>query len=240
MPGYVIHMAQAYRIADALAGKGKAGSAMGMAPAAWREAFVTGNLLPDTRLKAEKGISHFWNPADGDKIAKAPDLSLFLDKYRDRLEDPVVLGYLCHLQLDALYVQRFWPQVLTFLGRDGTVQERSSRICRVQVHRQDCSVPVADFFSEKYYYGDYTKMNAYFMDKYGLRPPAWEGISDFPIREVRLADMALICQELGILRERCHSGDEKDLKVFDLAHLEAFMEEAAADFLTDERWAAYL
>ena len=72
MPGYVIHIAQAYRILDIL------GEVRKLSPA-WREAFVTGNLLPDTRLKAEKGISHFWNPGDQDKIAKAPD------QMRDRL-----------------------------------------------------------------------------------------------------------------------------------------------------------
>ena len=233
MPGYVIHMAQACRIMEALERRGP------LAPA-WREAFVTGNLLPDTRLREEKAISHFWNPGDADKLAKAPDLSLFLAGYGDKLADPVGLGYLSHLYLDELYVDRFWPRILEFYGRDGQVREKSSQIKRVYVRRMQTCVPLADFFSEKYYYGDYTKMNAYFMDKYQLCPPLWEQIRDFPMKEVRLQDMDKICRELGILRDRCHRGDEKDLRVFDLQELEAFMEEAGRDFLTDPRWADVL
>ncbi len=229
MPGYVIHIAQAYRILDIL------GTAYDL-PAAWREAFVTGNLLPDTRLKAEKEISHFWNPADLDKIAKAPDLSIFLGKYGNKLDEPVLLGYLSHLFLDALYVERFWPRIISFQDAEGRQREKSSEISRVFVNRLGTTVPVADFFSEKYYYGDYTKMNAYFMDKYKISPPVWEEVRTFDMDEVCLTDMALICNELIKLRGRCHRGDEEDLKVFCLEELEEFMEETCREFLADERW----
>lgn len=229
MPGYVIHIAQAYRILDIL-------EKVHHLPPGWREAFVTGNLLPDTRLKAEKGISHFWNPKDLDKIAKAPDLSLFLDKYGDKLDEPVLLGYLSHLFLDTLYVERFWPKIISFQDEDGTQREKSSEISRVFVNRLGKTVPVADFFSEKYYYGDYTKMNAYFMDKYRIRSPRWEEVRGFSMNEVRLTDMALICSELKVLRERCRRGDEENLKVFCLEDLEVFMEETCREFLADERW----
>ena len=55
MPGYVMHLAEADMILTAIRGK-KALSDQ------WEEHFLTGNLLPDTRLLKEKRISLYrWD-----------------------------------------------------------------------------------------------------------------------------------------------------------------------------------
>jgi len=224
MPGYVVHMAEAYRILSALS-RGHEISAD------WRERFITGNLLPDTRLRGDKYISHFWNPDDMEKLAKAPDISLFTEKYGTSPDNPVLFGYLSHLYLDACYVKKFWPTIIEFYGSDGQREEKSARISCVKILKTGTTVPIGSFFSERYYYGDYTKMNCYFIDKYQIVPPRWEQIHDFSMDETRLEDMAAVCSALGKLRNMCSMGDEKNIKVFDLDRLETFIAETGEDFL---------
>ena len=55
MPGYVIHLAEAELILDKM-------RKLRQTDDAFEQAFLTGTLLPDTRLKGEKRFSHFWDP----------------------------------------------------------------------------------------------------------------------------------------------------------------------------------
>ena len=98
MPGYIMHLAEGKIIQKLLAGTGLL--AEGAA-----DLFEAGLLLPDTKRKKEKYTSHFWNDADMDKLAIAPDLGLFLAKYGSRLAEPVLLGYYAHLHLDWRFVE---------------------------------------------------------------------------------------------------------------------------------------
>ncbi len=98
MPGFVIHLAEAIVIMESMKKK---------PDDAWRQDFLLGSLLPDTRLGEHKAVSHFWGCGQEEYIARAPKLSLFLEKYRHRLDEPAILGYYAHLYLDEHYVCRF-------------------------------------------------------------------------------------------------------------------------------------
>lgn len=224
MPGYVIHLAEAIQILDVIKEQTDISDD-------WEQRFLTGTLLPDTRLKGEKRISHFWNPEELHLLALAPDLSLFLAKYGEQLTDPLVLGYLAHLHLDACYVQNYWPTVIAFYGAEGEPEHEKKKITSVEIRRLGRRVPVDRFFSSEYYYGEYTKLNGYFIDKYSLTVPRWEQIHTALVEEVRLGDMACICHELSHLLEKCHTGDEKQIQVFELAALEDFVAETARAFV---------
>lgn len=53
MPGFIIHLTEAAMIMEH----------MEVQPDAdWKQEFLLGNLLPDTRLGKDKAISHFWAP----------------------------------------------------------------------------------------------------------------------------------------------------------------------------------
>lgn len=223
MPGYVIHLAEAELILDNIRNKQQIDDA-------FEQAFLTGTLLPDTRLKGEKRFSHFWDPEQLDRLALGPDLNRFTDKYEHRLNEPVMLGYLAHLHLDTRYVQEYWPTVMAFYGCKGQIEYRKAYIAEVEVKRLKKRVPVNQFFSTDYYYGDYTKLNGYFVQKYHLRVPEWENIPMLPPDEVHLQDMQMIIRELEHLTGQCHVGDEEEIKVFDLASLEKFMALSAEDF----------
>ena len=74
MPGYVIHLAEAELILDKM-------RKLRQIDDAFEQAFLTGTLLPDTRLKGEKRFSHFWDPDKLECLALGPDLARFTDKY---------------------------------------------------------------------------------------------------------------------------------------------------------------
>lgn len=224
MPGYVVHISESYKILARLSKDSRIDSS-------WRERFIVGNLLPDTRLRREKCISHFWDPGEADKLAKGPNLKRFIDKYGDSPDDPIIFGYLSHLYLDRRYVCEFWPRNMKFLDAQGREAERERDITTVRILRSGEEVPVEEFFSDHYYYGDYMKMNAYFIRKYHIQTPRWQEIGDIPIREVRLRDLDRICSSLEAHIHDSHPGDERKLKVFDLDEFETFMQEACCGFL---------
>lgn len=224
MPGYVMHLAEAGQILDRLRQHITVSYD-------WEQQFFTGTLLPDTRLKDEKRFSHFWNSEQLELLALAPDLSLFLKKYRERLKEPVVLGYLAHLHLDNCYVRNYWPTVIAFCGEQGEPEVQKDMITDVEMKHLHKKVPVKKFFSPEYYYGEYTKLNGYFIDKYHLAVPEWERISGFSMDEVKLQDMGRVCRELAGLLDISHVGDEKDIQIFDLECLEEFLTAAADEFV---------
>lgn len=130
-------------------------------------------------------------------------MARFTDKYGQRLNEPVMLGYLAHLHLDARYVTEYWPTVMAFYGCTGEPEYRKAHIAEVEIKRLQKCVPVSQFFSVDYYYGDYTKLNGYFIHKYHLRVPKWQSIPMSPPEEVNLQDMQMICRELDHLKEEC-------------------------------------
>ena len=122
MPGFIIHLTEAAMIMEH----------MEVQPDAdWKQEFLLGNLLPDTRLGKDKAISHFWAPEGLENIARAPKLSCFLEKYGHRLNEPVILGYYAHLYLDERYVDEYWPKILTFEDAKGQPEPRKDFIHRV-------------------------------------------------------------------------------------------------------------
>ena len=226
MPGYVIHLAEARRVIDAL-------EAHTVLSEEWKQSFLTGNLLPDTRLYEDKVISHFWDPEGGALLERAPVLDRFLGKYGHKLPDPLLLGYLMHLHLDAAYVAHYWPGVIAFYDEEGRPQKLRERIRYVYIKRMDTMVPLEDFFSVAYYYGDYTRMNDYFIGKYDLKLPDWRRIRHFDMEEVRLEDMQMICDNLNQLLREYHEGAPEPLQVFDLEDLEAFVLRTADTFIKE-------
>lgn len=51
MPGFIIHLTEAAMIMEHMKKQPDSD---------WKQEFLLGNLLPDTRLGKDKAISHFW------------------------------------------------------------------------------------------------------------------------------------------------------------------------------------
>lgn len=224
MPGFVIHLAEAIVIMESMKEK---------PDPVWRQEFLLGSLLPDTRLGENKAVSHFWGSGQDKYIARAPRLPLFMNKYGYRLNEAVMLGYYAHLHLDARYVRSFWPKELTFEDRDGRPQAEKDKIERVELSHSGQRIPFEDFFSSEYYYGDYTRCNHWFVEKYHIEAPEYKAMERLAMSEVEPEELKNVLGELKHLLNSGRIGDEKAMKVFDLTELDAFVRDTADAFCRD-------
>ena len=221
MPGFIIHLTEAAMIMDH----------MEVQPDAdWKQEFLLGNLLPDTRLGKDKAISHFWAPEGLENIARAPKLSRFLEKYGHRLDEPVILGYYAHLYLDERYVDEYWPKILTFEDAKGQPEPRKDFIHRVELKESGEFIPFEKFFSSEYYYGDYTRSNHWLVDKYHIQPPKYRFLENVNMSEVDASQLSRVLAELEDICQKGRPGDEKKMKVFNLEELEAFVRYTSETF----------
>ncbi len=131
MPGYIMHLVEAEQVLRKL--ERQTGI---QAEESWRSRYLLGALLPDTSTKEEKQQSHFWTPETLQKLARAPHLPLFLEKYKTSLSDPVVFGYLVHLHLDSCYVNGYWPSVFSLQNDAGEPEEGYEQVTRIWLKKQ--------------------------------------------------------------------------------------------------------
>lgn len=220
MPGFILHLAEAKQIARLL---GKESDTN------WCQEFFLGSLLPDTKLGPEKFSSHFWDPAHLNHIARAPKLKKFLDKYGHRINEPVILGYYAHLFLDEKYVDQFWTDQFRFEDKNGQIEWRKDRIVQVELLHDHKQIPFDAFFTSEYYYGDYTRSNHWFVERYQIIPPEYKEI-EVDMTEVDPQKLECALEELHYLCASGKLGDEKELKVFELNRLDAFIMETSRTF----------
>ena len=220
MPGYIMHLSEANLILNQL---------FDDRDELFKRKFIAGNLLPDTKLARAKVTSHFWNPDSLEQMAIPPDLSLFLGKYEDCLSDPICLGYYAHLYLDEKFVKEYWPEMVTFFDDDMQIQPKKEDITLARIEKTGQIVPRETFFTGEYYYGDYSRLNAYFIDRYqvNLNLPLTE-IGECPVEEVVVDDLARVLLELHTITERCPR--EEETRVFDRERLSRFLEHTALQF----------
>lgn len=189
MPGYIIHLAEAELILKKLQDKN-------IHPAKeWKQQFQYGALLPDAVSGSGKKKSHFWREADMDQIVIAPDLEAFMKQYSCHLQknpsmfscaslpDPLLCGYLAHLHLDQCFFGRYFDRCVEFIDENGTPQKQFQKIHAARIRKSQEVVSLEQFFSNEYLYGDYTKLNHYFVEKYQLEIPvypadAWDDRTD--------------------------------------------------------------
>ena len=223
MPGYIMHMAEANLILKEI-GSGKNDD--------WKRRFIAGNLLPDTKKKERKVTSHFWNPDTLEDMAIAPDLSRFLDKYEHVLDDPIVLGYYAHLYLDDRFVHVYWKDMVDFYDDLGNRQYKKKDITQALIKKTGQMIRRDLFFSGDYYYGDYSKLNHYFIEKYRIDMETdYADIVSCPIEEVDKQDLYQVLKELKWIMEYFHEGREKEVRVFSKERLCAFLEDTAMEFI---------
>lgn len=226
MPGYILHLTAAKMLLEQLQKVD-----IEFADAKVQNDFLVGSLLPDTvNSNEEKNFSHFRNSMFHGNMVEYPDLDLFLKKYHKLLKDFSCLGYYFHLYIDRKFFKEYLPSIVVFLDKNGQPVEKKEEVVWAYVKRTKQKILIEDFFSGKYYYGDYTKMNTYFVEKYQLPLDLNVCIENPGIDEVNYQDIKCVLQELkGYFST---SADQvKDLKVFELKGLIDFLEEAVGQFM---------
>ena len=125
--------------------------------------FLIGNLLPDATQQKES--SHFRDPLYREKMMVFPDLTRFTAKYRSLLPDSSALGYYFHLYIDRKFFKDFIPQIVEFYNADGEITDMRDEIATVYIKKSRTSIPFSRYLTEEYYYGDYTRMNTYLVNR---------------------------------------------------------------------------
>lgn len=215
MPGFILHITAAKMLFDKYRLPFN------------RDAFEVGNLIPDS--VADKTFSHFRNPERDEKLMVYPDLQLFLNKYKQLLHDSSSLGYYYHLYVDRRYAKEYIPQIVSFYNKNGKEVSNRADISHALIKRTGEFVPIKTFFSDEYYYGDFTKLNTYLMNRYNLSIRLRKDIPNPGIEEVNYTDIIKIKQQLFEYLE-VPEGAVNQLKVFDADHLIAFLEALVDDF----------
>ncbi len=157
MPGYVIHMATANRFFEICDIKDKA----------YKNDFMIGSIAPDVKREGQKKMSHFWSDYAMGDLVRRPELKSFIEKYGERLSEPYVFGYYCHLLLDVRFLDVYWKQHFQFFNKNMHPETGYDRVSHVKVDDNEVYDRKA-FFSSALYYGDYNRMNPYFVKKYNI------------------------------------------------------------------------
>lgn len=215
MPGYILHLTAAkmfLRYSDQVICENE---------------FLFGNLLPDT--VREKAKSHFRSPKRFGKRIEYPELIPFVEKYRILLKNDSVLGYLFHLYVDRRFFKEYLPQVVTFLNVDGDEEDELTEVAFAYVKRTKEKLPIAQFFSEEFYYGDFTKMNTYLINRYQIPMSLEMSVENPGIEEVCYGDVKDVFQELESYLAVPEDAI-KELRVFELEELLMFLETIAEEW----------
>lgn len=216
MPGFILHMTAAKMLFQK-----------------WQQniidpnEFQVGNLIPDS--VSDKTFSHFRHPDRNEKLMVYPDLDLFLNKYSHLLHSSSCLGYYFHLFIDRVYAKDYIPQVVTFYDVNGQECADRKDITHALIKRTGELVPIRTIFSDEYYYGDFTKLNTYLIQRFDLSTDFDFYVMNPGIKEVDYTDIEKIQKQLqGYLDVPAEAVSE--LKVFDIEDLLAFLEGATEKF----------
>ena len=189
--------------------------------------FLIGNLLPDTtKIKAR---SHFRDPKYHDRMIEYPETSWFIKKYKHLLSNSSVVGYLFHLYIDRRFFKDYMPRIVEFRNVQDEREERRDMVKNVILKRTGQRLSKQDFFSEKYYYGDYTKMNMYLVNRYQIPTTLDPNISNPGIKEVDYEDVKQLLKELKTYL-KVPEDAVKNVRVFDVEDLLFFLENAVNEF----------
>ena len=195
MPGYILHLTAAQMFLKTQKGQEFLKNKQD------KNDFLIGNLLPDTtKIKAR---SHFRYPKYHDRMIEYPETSWFIKKYKHLLSNSSVVGYLFHLYIDRKFFKEYMPRIVEFRNAQDEKEERRDMVKDVLLKRTGQRLSKQDFFSEKYYYGDYTKMNMYLVNRYQIPTTLDPNISNPGIKEVDYEDVKQVLKELKTYIMQC-------------------------------------
>ena len=218
MPGYILHITAAKMLFDKVN---------------WdfvdQDAFCVGNLIADS--VKDKTYSHFRHPSRNEKLMVYPDLDLFLAKYKTLLYDSSCLGYYFHLFIDRVYAKDYIPQIITFYDENGIEASERELITHALIKRTGELIPIKTIFSDEYYYGDFTKLNTYLIQRFNLSTSLRTDVSNPGITEVNYEDISTIQKQLqGYLNVPVDAVNT--LKLFDIEDLLKFLVQAVDMFIS--------
>ncbi|MBE6144054.1 MAG: hypothetical protein E7169_00555 [Firmicutes bacterium] len=167
---------------------------------------LIGSIAPDlSKLVGQNKIaSHFL-----DNETDIPNIDLFLNKYKNYLDDDFVLGYYIHLYTDYLWFKYFVTEIINndyITKKDGTIVKLNGNM--------KCL----------YIYNDYTNLNIQLIDKYNLNLKIFYNeipTLEYIIEEIPMEKLNLLINQAGVIIE--NSKENKNF-IFDIKNVSKFIE----------------
>ena len=192
--------------------------------------FFTGCVLPD--VSKRKWMSHFRNKEQKGKIMQVPDISLFMDMYGDKISNPLFLGYLFHLYIDYRFFTEYVPKVASFIDEEGNETAYIKGASHVHIKKLNKVITDAEYRSEEYYYGDYTRMNTYLVNRYNIPMNVFDDVDIPKIYGVDTQDFPDFVEKMkGYLK--VSENEIENLKIFDIEDVLDSIKEWVYDFIEE-------
>lgn len=184
-----------------------------------RKEFLIGNLAPDLSKLTNQSryISHFLKKINiNDSEREVPDLDKFLKKYKDRLNEPFIQGYLCHLISDDIWFREYIPNHVVSITEDKT---------QILLRDVDDYIPYDDF--KKMMYSDYTKTNQYLFGLYKLNLKKFDNMDiDNPnMKEFEFEEIHRLIEQISYYLEYSETGDSEEPVDYDDNRMDDYDEE---------------
>lgn len=144
---------------------------------------LLGSIAPDIskHLGETKVKSHFFT--DGENI----DIERFLNKYKDKIKNPFIMGYFIHLYTDLLWEKYFVSEII----------EKNSIILL-----NGDKVENTEETYHKLIYNDYTNLNVILLDEYNLDLSLFYNevtIPNITMDEIPIDKLSVIVDQTGII-----------------------------------------
>ena len=223
MPGFILHMTSARMLMQ----QSDKTSPLHYDEETQKKLFI-GSILPDA--STDKRVSHFREKKSFGTIIEYPDPSLFYNKYKDLLSDPVCLGFYFHLYIDYRFFTDYLPNIVVYMDDNGWNTMDIHKVTQVYVKKTGLTVPIKQFLSKEYYYGDYTKMNTYLIHKYNLPMNLNPKIENPGIEEANIPGLSVMLDMMhGFLN--VPESAAMETQVFDMKELLDLLEKWTQDFI---------
>lgn len=152
-----------------------------------KELFL-GTIAPDIskQLGESKVKSHFLL---NDK-SNLPILDKFLDKYKNNLNNPFIMGYYIHLFTDYLWFKYFIPEITNSSDYINVLSGNKIKCTKEEI--------------EKLIYNDYTNLNISLIEEYDLDLSLFYEDIEIPnikFDEIPLDKLQVIVDQMGIIIE---------------------------------------
>lgn len=132
-----------------------------------RDVFLTACVAPDIAIPENltKSKAHFRDKSD--KLYSAPDINIFLDKYKERINEDFVLGVFCHLYADNVFSTIYMPYIAKPLDENYNFYNKKDATF-VKMTKQNKILKTEDFLKENMIYEDYTKSNNTLLETFNI------------------------------------------------------------------------
>jgi len=166
---------------------------------------LLGTISPDIskHLGETKTRSHFLTNN------KTIDIEKFLDKYKDKMKNPFIMGYFIHLYTDLLWDKYFVSEIIqkdTIKLLNGEKVEHTKELYK------------------KLIYNDYTNLNLKLIDEYNLNLSIFYNDTikpDVYMDEIPIDKLSLIIEQTSLIIQNTK---EKKAYTFDINNIKPFIE----------------